>query len=194
MQKSPTKIALFYYDGFAEFEIVLSCLLFHHRYEIISIALEEKVYTSEEQQKFCVDKTIKEIDADEIDLLIIPGGDPIPLLDNQELKSFMTKLVQRNKKIGGICGGAILLAGLGLLKGKQCTGDTSGVKPGSDYYRFYSESILSDDQVVVDGNFITAQGQAYAEFAVELADQMGLFTGKEDHDDCLRWLKNIRGV
>jgi putative intracellular protease/amidase len=186
------KIAMFYYDGFAEFEIVLACLLFHSRSEIIAIALEDRVYTSEEKQRFCIDKTLKDVDAESIDLLIIPGGEPDPLIANKELKRFIEDLVDRNKKIGGICGGAIMLAGFGVLKGKRCTGDTSGVDASSDYYRYYSDSILSNEQVVVDGNFITAQGQAYAEFAVALADQMGLFTGKEDQEECLQWLKNIR--
>jgi putative intracellular protease/amidase len=185
------KIALFYYDGFAEFEIVSACLLLHHQHDIISIALEDRVYTSEEQQRFCVDKVIKDVDADSIDLLIIPGGDPIPLMDNQELKGFIEDLVRKNKKVGGICGGAILLAGLGVLKGKRCTGDTSGVGP-DDVVKYYSESIVSDEYVVVDGNIITAQGQAYAEFAVALADQMGLFKNKAEPEDCLNWLKNIR--
>jgi len=36
------KIALFYYDGFAEFEIVLVGLLFHREHDIISIALENR--------------------------------------------------------------------------------------------------------------------------------------------------------
>jgi putative intracellular protease/amidase len=186
------KIALFYYDEFAEFEIVLACLLLHHKHDIMSVALENRVYTSEEQQKFCVDKVIKDIDSDSIDLLIIPGGSPAPLVGNQELKSFIEDLVHKNKKIGGICGGASLLAGLGVLKGKNCTGNTSGVKPGDDEYKYYSESILSDEQVVVDGNIVTAQGQAYAEFAVEIANQMGLFKSKEDYGECLKWCKNIR--
>ena len=34
------KIALFYYDEYAEFEIVLVGLIFHHQHEIISVALD----------------------------------------------------------------------------------------------------------------------------------------------------------
>ncbi len=186
------KIALFYYDGFGEFEIVLAGLIFHHEHDIISIALEDREYKSEECQRFCVDKIIKDIDPDSIDLLIIPGGDPTPLVDNRELKRFVEDLVRKNKKIGGICGGASLLAGLGVLKGKKCTGNTSGVKPNDDAFKYYSESILSDEYVVIDGNIITAQGQAYVEFAIELARQMGLCKTQEEYDESVRWFKNIR--
>ena len=186
------KIALFYYDGFAEFEIVLVSLIFHREHDIISIALENREYRSEECQRFCVDKVLKDVDVDSIDLLVIPGGNPSPLVGNQELKRFIEKLVSRNKKVGGICGGSGLLAGLGMLEGKRCTGGASGVKPGDDEYEYYSGAMLSHEYVVVDGNIITAQGQAYAEFAVELARQMGVVKDKEEYDECLRWYKNIR--
>ena len=191
------KIALLYYDGFAEFEIVLASLIFHQEHDIISIALENREYRSEEKQRYCVDQIIKDVDVDSIDLLIIPGGDPVPLVENQELKSFIEKLVSRNKKVGGICGGAGLLASYGILKGKKCTGMTSGVEPSKNpnvnsEYEYFAESIVSEQSVVVDGNIITAQRQAYVEFAVELARQMGIYNNNEEYDENLKWLKNIR--
>ncbi len=184
------KIAVFYYDGFAEFEVVLTCHFFR-KHDLISIALENREYRGEEQQRFWVDQVIRNVDVDSIDLLVIPGGDPTPLIENQELKGFIEKLVYRNKKIGGICGGSELLAAFGILKGKKCTGDGSGVNPSSSLIGYYSDSILSEEHVVVDGNIITAQGQAYAEFAVELAHQMGLYK-EEEYDEVLKWYKNIR--
>jgi putative intracellular protease/amidase len=185
------KIALFYYDGFSEFEVVLIGLLFK-KHDLISIALEDREYRSEENQRFYVDMVIKDVDVDSIDLFVIPGGDPYPLVGNQELKSFIENLASKNKKISGICGGASLLAGLGILKGKKCTGMTSGVVPSVKSYHYYSESTISDEYVVVDGNIITAQGQAYVEFAVELVRQMGLYTNIAEYDEDLKWFKNIR--
>ncbi|MCJ7625902.1 MAG: DJ-1/PfpI family protein, partial [Anaerolineaceae bacterium] len=147
--------------------------------------MENREYRSEEKQRFCVDQTIEDVDVDSIDLLVIPGGDPVPLVENQELKCFIEKLVSKNKKVGGICGGASLLAGLGILKGKKCTGMTSGVEPSdrpnvNSEYNYYTESIVSEEHVVVDGNIITAQGQAYVEFAVELARQMGIYNENQE--------------
>ena len=192
------KIAILYYDGFAEFEVVLAGLVFHAEHDILAVALEDREYRSEEKQRFCVDQVIREVDVDSIDLLIIPGGDPVPLMESQELKSFVESLLAKNKKVGGICGGASMLAGLGVLKGRKCTGMTSGVEPSdrpnvNTEYEYYSESIVSDEHVVVDGNIITAQGQAYIEFAMELARQMGIYEQEgEDYDADLNWLKNIR--
>jgi putative intracellular protease/amidase len=185
-------IALFYYDGFVEFEIVFACLLLHQKHKIISIALEKREYISEEQQRFCIDQAIEEIDPTSIDLLIIPGGNPATLADNKELKRFVETLVLKNKKVAGICGGASLLAALGILKGKNCTGDSSGVNPTSQEGQYYAGANISTKHVVVDGNIITAQGQAYIEFAVELSRQMKLYENPDEYDEAIRWCKNIR--
>lgn len=185
------QVALFYYDGFSGFEVVLVGLLFRQE-DFMCIALENREYRSEERQRYCVDRIIKEVDADSIDLLVIPGGDPAPLVENPELKSFIAELLRKGKKVAGICGGASLLAGLGILKGKRCTGMTAGVDPSRPSYKYYSESTVSGEHVVVDGNIITAQGQAYVEFAVELVRQMGLYKNEEEYAEELKWLKNIR--
>ena len=58
--------------------------------------------------------------------------------------------------------------------------------------QYFSESAFSDEHVVVDGNVITAQGQAYVEFAVELVRQMGLCRSDAEYDQGLKWFKNIR--
>ena len=186
------RIALFYYDGFSGFESVLVGLLFK-QHDFISVALENREYISEERQRYCVDSVIRDVDVDSIDLLVIPGGEPIPLIENRELKSFVEDLLRRNKKVAGICGGSCILAGFGVLKGKRCTGLGSGVDSSkTKYYDYYSGSTISDEHVVVDGNIITAQGQAYVEFAVELARQMGLIESEEEYRQTLRWFKNIR--
>jgi putative intracellular protease/amidase len=132
------------------------------------------------------------VDPQTIDLFVIPGGEPAPLVDNLELKNFVENLIAQGKKVAGICGGASLLAGLGILKGKRCTGMASGRNPGRPSYQYFSEANFLDEHVVVDGNIITAQGQAYVEFAVELARQMRLCEKEEDYGEALKWFKNIR--
>ena len=48
------KVALFYYDEFSEFEVVISCLIFR-KHDLITVALENREYKSEEGQRFLVD-------------------------------------------------------------------------------------------------------------------------------------------
>lgn len=186
------KTAVFYYDGFAEFEIVLTLLLLHKDADIFSIALEDRKYRSEEHQWFYVDKKVSDVDPSEIDLLLIPGGDSRPLHKNLELKDFIKKVVDCGGKIAAICGGSELLAAQGFLDGIRCTGDTSGVTKELESYELYLSTKLMEEQVVVDGQFITGQGQAYAEFASVVGREMGVLKDIADEKETLDWLKNIR--
>jgi len=186
------KIVFFYYDGFAEFEIAQACLLLGDLKPEFA-ALERRVYASLEGQRLIPAYLLSEIDPKSVDLFVIPGGDSSPLYENGELKAFVQAVLAAGKKVAGICGGSELLAGLGLLKGRKCTGNTNGVRPSDPAWKYYEGSILSDDYVVVDGTIITAQGQAFSEFAVALADAAGLHKEKAESEAALNWLRNARG-
>jgi putative intracellular protease/amidase len=185
------KFAVLYYDGFSEFEIVLACLFFKED-ELLTVGLGDEAYRSEENQRFLVDQNIDEVDVDALDLLIIPGGEPAQLVENDELKTFIERLLAAGKKVAGICGGASALAGMGILDGKKCTGLSSGRDPEIPSWSYFANTDFSDDHVVVDGDIITAQGQAYVEFAIELARQMDLCEDEGDYDEALKWFKNLR--
>ena len=89
-------VCVFYYDGFCEFEVVLAVNQFREN-NIFSAALENHVYISEEKQKFLPDKTIKELNPDDIDLFIIPGGDSTILYEKTELREFIEFAIELGK-------------------------------------------------------------------------------------------------
>lgn len=187
------KITVFYYDEFAEFEIVLALLLLRRTSAVTTVALEKRNYQSEELQWYCNENTLEDVDPSQIDLLLIPGGDSRAMFENMELKRFIDNVVRSGGKVASICGGSELLAALGFLDGRRCTGNTSGVFETDESYPYYEKALLvKDEYVVVDGPFITGQGQAYAEFAVEVTRQMGNLADDADFADKLKWLKNIR--
>lgn len=64
--------------------------------------MENKVYFSEEKQRFLPDKMINELNPNDIDLFIIPGGNPSYLYDNSQLKDFIKSIDENNKIIAGI--------------------------------------------------------------------------------------------
>ena len=158
----------------------------------MTVALEKRNYRGEEHQWYCVDMTIDEIEPKGIDLLIIPGGDSSSMFNNKHLKKFIEQVAAGGGKIGGICGGSELMAALGILDGKRCTGNTTGVKPTDSVYPYYENTNLLEEHVVVDGNIITAQGQAFIQFAVEIARQAGTISDDKDFEETLNWFKNIR--
>lgn len=179
-----------YYDGFCEFEVVLTFGEFGKN--IFSAALENRVYVSEEGQKFLPDKTIQELNTDEIDLFIIPGGDPSHLFENSELRDFITALNKKNKLIAGICGGTSLMAKYGVLKGKRCTGNSSGIKLDETNRELFEHAIIVNEDVVIDKNCITSIGKAYVEFAIELGKIMKVYKDEEEMKENYNWLKNIK--
>ncbi|WP_346917243.1 DJ-1/PfpI family protein [Clostridium sp.] len=183
-------VCVFYFDGFCEFEVVFAINGF--RDNIFSAALEKRVYVSEEKQKYLPDKTIFELNPDDIDLFIIPGGNPVQLHEKTELKEFISKLNEKNKFIAGICGGAELMAYYGLLDNKKANGDSEGFRVDENNKHIYEKVVIVDEDVVRDGNCITSIGQAFIEFAIELRKVMNLYTNAEEVKDSYNWLKNIK--
>ncbi|HYE10022.1 MAG TPA: DJ-1/PfpI family protein [Patescibacteria group bacterium] len=182
------KVCIFYYDGFCEFEVVLCAIQF--KGSCFTAALEDRVYISEEKQSFLPDKTIDELNPDEIDLFIIPGGNPRYLFSNSKLKNFTEALNKKNRFIAGICAGTYLMAQYGLLKGKRCTGDSSGLKAGEAYTDLFKDAVVTNADIVVDGNTITSTGQAFVEFAFKLSKVMKLYENDEEAQSAYNWFKN----
>lgn len=185
-------ICIFYYDGFCEFEVVFVAGEFSSQ-NVITAALEDKVYISEEKQKFVPDKLIEELNPDDIDLFVIPGGNPAYLYENPILKKFIEDMNINEKVIAGICGGTELMAAYGILNNKKCTGDSDGLKPDADYIELFKQSIILKEDVVVDGNIVTSTGQAFIEFAFNLGEIMNIYKDKNEAENRYRWFKNLKG-
>jgi putative intracellular protease/amidase len=183
-------VCVFYYDGFCEFEVVFAVNQF--RDNIVSVALENRVYISEEKQRYLPDKTIQQLNPDDIDLFIIPGGNPVQLYEKTELKEFVLKLNEKNKFVAGICGGAELMAYYGLLDNKEANGDTEGFRVDENNKHIYKKVIIVDEDVVRDGNCITSIGQAFIEFSIELGKIMNIYKNDEEMKESYNWLKNIK--
>jgi len=182
------KTFVFLYDKFADFEIAPLLLFLRERADVITISFEQGCQKSEEQLKVIVDSSFTEVDPDDVDLLIIPGGNPEPYRDREDFQDFLRRLHEKKKFIAAICGGPGFLAHAGLLRGLRVAHGYSI----DDAQRVFEGSIITDDDVVVEGNIITARGQAFAEFAVAVCRELGLFQDEDEEQSSLNWLKNIR--
>jgi 4-methyl-5(b-hydroxyethyl)-thiazole monophosphate biosynthesis len=174
------------YDGFADFEIAPLLLLLKSKTDVTTFSFESGYQTSEEQLKVLIDKELSDVDANEIDLLIIPGGNPEPHRDRTDLHDLLRAVHSNGKVIAAICGGPGFLAHAGLLKGLRVAHGYSE----EDAPRVFEGSVITNEDVVVEGTVITARGQAYAEFAVEVCKQFGYFETEKEAADTLAWLKN----
>lgn len=131
------------------------------------------------------------MDPGDVDLLVIPGGQPLENHNNPAMKGKVDALVslikavnERGGKLASICGGMRFLAYAGVLDGRRCTHNIDD--PGE----MFSKAIFTNERVTVDGNIITGQGQAFAEFAVEMGRQMGIYESEKQAQDDIDWVQD----
>lgn len=105
---------------------------------------------------FTADISIKDVQVDKYDVVIIPGGyAPDKMRTKPQFVRIVKEALQMNKTIGSICHGAQLLIETGLMKGRKATCyvsvKTDLINTGAEY---------SDEEVIVDKNLVTSRKPA----------------------------------
>ncbi|HXY82141.1 MAG TPA: type 1 glutamine amidotransferase domain-containing protein [Candidatus Saccharimonadales bacterium] len=104
------------------------------------------------------DKTFDEIDPDDYDLLIIPGGSrdgaPTSVRKQPKALSITKSFFAKNKPVSSICHGPYTLISANVIKGRRLTsywddGVPEEIKSAGGTYE--------DKEVVVDGNLVTSR-------------------------------------
>ncbi len=113
------------------------------------------------------DKSAREAKPDDYDAMIIPGGyAPDMLRKSEDILEFARAVSTANKPVGALCQGSMVLAAAGVLKGKKATAKSSVQQEIERSSRVPQEIGWQDQDMVVDGNLITARTkQALPEFS-----------------------------
>lgn len=115
------------------------------------------------------DCIIDDVNQDEYDAIVLPGG--LPGADNlldERVKNMALKLNSEGKIVAAICAAPQTLESFGLLEGKKCT-SYPGFIEGRDKVEY-----VEDQVVVCDKNIITSRGPATAlEFAFKILSELG---------------------
>jgi putative intracellular protease/amidase len=189
------KVLVFIYDGMADFEItfVTHLLGADCGKEIVTIAYEDKLIKSKSGIIYKPARLIKDVLAEEVDGLIIPGG------WNGEIRPELIELIQsinaKGKLLAAICAGPRFLAKAGVLENvKYTTSISQWTKEHAEQFKesdpFPRESFVSE-RVVTDGNIVTAQGLAFVDFAIAVCDWFSLFDDEEDKNNFWKQIKGI---
>ena len=178
------KTYILIYEGFVQFEVILASYFMKTKGEIITVGVDNNRVTSVEGFITIPHMTIANVDVNEVDLFIIPGGQPEKLLENTELHNLLIQLNNQNKAIGAICAAPIHLAKSGVLKGKKYT----TTLPINEFKEFQGCTYL-DENVVVDNNIITAKASGYVDFAIEIGKVMDIYENEEDLEETIRYFK-----
>lgn len=170
---------LFLAPGFEEIEALTPVdLLRRAGVDVQTVAVGETRYvTGAHGVTVEADLLLADEDMTEADMLIAPGGMPGAqnLYDSQRVRQLFERQAARGAYVAAICAApAVLLAAIGVLKGKNAT-----CYPGFEKMLEEGGATHREGRVVADGNIITANGPASAmAFALALVD--ALLPGKAD--------------
>ncbi len=176
------------YEGFVQFEVVLANYFMKTVGEIITVGLDGQPVTSQEGFITIPHITLSEVNVDNVDLLIIPGGDPKSFENNTVLSALLQDLHAKNVKISGICSGTLALANSGVLKGLNYTTPL----PVTEFKSFDPKYFL-DQNVVVSDNIITAKANGYIDFALEIGKMMSIYKDDADFEETVQFFKYFKG-
>ncbi|MEW6003395.1 MAG: type 1 glutamine amidotransferase domain-containing protein [Nitrospirota bacterium] len=100
-----------------------------------------------------VDKTLKEVNPDDYDILILPGGKaPETIRKEKRAQEIAKHFFEKNKPVAAICHGPQTLISAGLLKGRHATCYKSVAPEMKE-----AGAIYEDKEVIVDGNLVTSR-------------------------------------
>lgn len=111
------------------------------------------------------DTKLSELDADGIDMLMLPGGMPgtVNLESSEAVRDIILDVNNKGKYLAAICAAPRILGAMGLLAGKRAT-----VYPGNEEY-LKGADYDAAAKAVTDGRIITARGMGCAvEFGREI--------------------------
>ena len=124
--------------------------------KIVGTSQSTDVVQSKHGYPVQIDLRADEVDPDEFDAVIVPGGwAPDRLRRCEVTLNFVKTLSEQSKVIAAICHGGWVLASADVLKGKRAT-SFSAIK--DDMMNAGANWV--DEEVVVDGNLITSRTPA----------------------------------
>lgn len=156
-------------QGFEEIEAVTSIdVLRRANIDVTTVSLGDLKVKGAHNIVVLADKSVDQIDIDEFDGILLPGGMPgsTNLRDDDRVIKMTRTLYKAGKLVSAICAAPIVLEKANVLKGRKATS-----------YPGFNEEMPScnyvDDRVVVDGNIITGKGPGVAlEFALKIVDYL----------------------
>ncbi|MEK8128180.1 type 1 glutamine amidotransferase domain-containing protein [Paenibacillus filicis] len=124
-----------------------------HEAVIIGLKKGEELTGKQKQATYRTDASIDEVQADQFDAAVIPGGSsPEGLRLNNGIQQFVQHLNKQDKPISAICHGPQILISAGIVQGRTVTSF-----PALQDDLTNAGATFIDQEVVVDGNLITSR-------------------------------------
>lgn len=160
-----SKILVAISNGFEEIEAVsIIDICRRAGIEVITAGVEGKNLVGAHNIKIEMDKKITEVDSNDFDMIVLPGGLPnaFTLAEDKDVQRLLKEFKTKNKKIAAICAAPYALHKAGVLNENYTCYPSFEKKIKDDGYH-------DDKNVVTDNNVITSRGPATAvDFALEI--------------------------
>jgi protease I len=147
-------VAMIVARGFEDSEAVdPKDYLEEHGATVTVIGLNNDEIEGKKGAKLTPDATLDNVNVDQFDALVIPGGgSPEQLRIHQNAVDFARKFVESGKPVASICHGPQLLISADVLRGKKIT----CVKTIADDVKNAGANYV-DEEVTIDENLITSR-------------------------------------
>ena len=162
------KVLIFLVDGFEEIEAMAPIDLLKRAGIIVDTVSinEDNQITSSRKIRVLTDKTIDEINFENYEMIVLPGGPGTENYMKSEKLLEKLKEFSINRKLGAICAAPTILSALGILNGKQAI-----CFPACEPDLIKDGAIIVNQDVVKDNNIITSRGAGTAiDFSLALIE------------------------
>lgn len=114
-----------------------------------------QTYTEKPGHNFTLNATFADIQPEDYDALVIPGGRaPEYLRLNPAVLNMVKHFFDTNKPVAAVCHGAQILSAAGVLQGRQCSAYPACQPEINQSGGVYAE--IAIDAAITDGNLVTA--------------------------------------
>ncbi|GIN56973.1 hypothetical protein J8TS2_12920 [Lederbergia ruris] len=168
------KTGILLYHHFSEYELsVTLSVLKQGNQEIETIGLNEDQVVGEAGLICVPTSTIKQVDVNELNCLVLPGCDDIGhLKDEIQLFSFIRQVIECNSVVAAISSAPFLLAKAGALHTHRYT--VGFTREQRDLIGVFDEANYIDAPLVTDGKMLTAKGAYFIDFGIRLGKMLEL--------------------
>jgi len=164
------KVLVFLVNGFEEIEAMAPIDLLRRAGIIVDTVSinEDNQVTSSRKIRVLTDKTIDEINFENYEMIVLPGGPGTENYMKSEKLLEKLKEFSINRKLGAICAAPTILSALGILNGKQAI-----CFPACELDLIKDGAIIVNQDVVKDNNIITSRGAGTAiDFSLALIEEL----------------------